>query len=86
MPGRPWTLLPTPRQRDITHDVLSAWRRQFGRRTDRNIADKRIGIDLQAVFFRELLDLFACFLALDEAKLRRLGAEDDGVEHGEHVK
>ena len=52
---------------------------------DGDVLDLGIEVNLQAVFFRELLDLFARFLALDEAKLRRLRAEDDVVEHGEHV-
>ena len=62
----------------------------FGSVTSSIVADaikENLGVevDLQAVFFRELLDLFARFLALDEAELRRLRAEDDVVEHGEHV-
>ena len=52
---------------------------------DGDVLDLGIEVDLQAVFFRELLDLFARFLALDETELRRLRAEDDVVEHGEHV-
>ena len=52
---------------------------------DGDVLDLGVEVDLQAVFFRELLDLFARFLALDEAELRRLRAEDDVVEHGEHV-
>ena len=52
---------------------------------DGDVLDLGIEVDLQAVFFREFLDLFARFLALNEAELRRLRAEDDVVEHGEHV-
>ena len=52
---------------------------------DGDVLDLGVEVDLQAVFFRELLDLPARFLALDEAELRRLGAEDNVVEHGEHV-
>ena len=52
---------------------------------DGDVLDLGIEVNLQAVFFRELLDLFARFLALNEAELRRLRAEDDVVEHGEHV-
>ena len=50
---------------------------------DGDVLDLGIEVDLQAVFFRELLDLFARFLALDEAELRRLRAEDDVVENRE---
>ena len=50
---------------------------------DRNIADKRIGIDLQAVFFTQRHDLFAGLVLLQEAVLCVLHAEDDVIQHGE---
>ena len=53
--------------------------------TDRDILDLGVKVDVQAVALGDLLDLFACLFLLQKAALRRLRAEDDVVEHGEHV-
>ena len=52
---------------------------------DGDILDLCIKVDLQAVAVGKLLHLFAGGLLLEEAELRVLRAEDDVVEHREHV-
>ena len=52
---------------------------------DGDVLDLRVQVDLQAVAVGKLLHLFAGGLLLEEAELRILRAEDDVIEHGEHV-
>ena len=53
--------------------------------TNRDILDLGVKVDIQAVALGDLLDLFARLFFLQKAALRCLRAEDDVVEHGEHV-
>ena len=50
---------------------------------DGDILDDGVGVDVQAVFFRQVDDLFPRLLLLQEAHFVRLDAEDDVVEDGE---
>ena len=50
---------------------------------DGDILDNGVGVDVQAVFFRQVDDLFPRLLLLQEAHFVRLDAEDDVVEDGE---
>ena len=52
---------------------------------DGDILDLGVKVDVQAVALRDLFDLFARLFLLQKAALRRLRAEDDVVEHREHV-
>ena len=52
---------------------------------DGDVLDLGVEVDLEAVALGELLHAPAGLLLLDEAQLGRLGAEDDVVQHREHV-
>ena len=53
--------------------------------TDGDVLHLGVEVDLEAVALGELLHALAGLLLLDEAQLRRLRAEDDVVQHREHV-
>ena len=52
---------------------------------DGDVLDLRVQVDLQTVAVGKLLHLFAGGLLFQKTELRILRAEDDVIEHGEHV-